>query len=145
MKLSYRYDAQGQLTREDNAYANATYTFTYDGYGNILSKNTYAYTLPDTELPETAVSTNTYSYENTNWSDQLTKYNGVTITYDEIGNSLSYNSGTTYTFTWQGRQLMRVESGENSYSYIYNSNGVHIKKVENYIVHNYTVGGIKIL
>ena len=145
LKLSYQYDGQGQLIREDNAYANESYAFTYDGYGNILSKATYGYTIPDTEFPETATSTNVYSYENTNWPDQLTQYNGTAITYDEIGNPLSYNNGTAYTFTWQGRQLMSAASGENSYTYTYNSNGVRVQKTVNGVVHNYTVDGIKVL
>ena len=33
-----------QLTRENNAYANKTYVYTYDKNGNILTKKTYAYT-----------------------------------------------------------------------------------------------------
>lgn len=145
LKLSYQYDGQGQLVREDNVYANATYAFTYDGYGNILSKSTYGYMAPDTELPTTAVSTNTYSYGNVNWSDQLTEYNGVTITYDEIGNPLSYYNGKNYTFTWEGRQLATVTDGTNSYSYMYNSYGVRVEKVANSVVHKYTIDGTKIL
>ena len=145
LKLSYQYDGQGQLIREDNAYANESYAFTYDGYGNILSKATYGYTIPDTALPTSAVSTNTYSYDNANWPDQLTQYNGTAITYDEIGNPLNYYNGENFTFTWEGRQLVGAVSGENSYTYTYNSNGVRVQKTVNGVVHNYTVDGIKVL
>lgn len=38
-----------------------------------------------------------------NWKDKLTSYDGKAITYDEIGNPLSYRN---MTMTWQnGRQL----------------------------------------
>ena len=40
------------------------------------------------------------------WGDLLTSYNGVAITYDEIGNPLSYYNGENYTFTWNGRRLV---------------------------------------
>ena len=39
--------------------------------------------------------------------DLLTSYNGNEITYDEMGNPLSYYSGwRRYTFTWEGRNLI---------------------------------------
>ena len=63
-----------------------TWVQTYDQGGNILSKKAY----PFTEGPvETAVHTDTYTYSNASWKDQLTAYNGVPITYDVIGNPLS--------------------------------------------------------
>ncbi|HAN20651.1 MAG TPA: hypothetical protein DCP51_03085 [Clostridiales bacterium] len=37
-KQSFTYDKLGQLTQEDNAYANQTYTYTYDAAGNITGK-----------------------------------------------------------------------------------------------------------
>ena len=145
LKLSYQYDGLGQLVREDNAYANATYAFTYDGYGNILSKSTYGYTLPDVDLPTSAVSTNTYSYGNENWPDQLTEYNGTDITYDAIGNPLNYYNGENYAFTWEGRQLVGATDGTNTYAYTYNSNGIRVEKVANSVVHKYTIDETKIL
>ena len=38
------YDDAFQLIRENNKYANETYVYEYDRYGNITSKKTYAYT-----------------------------------------------------------------------------------------------------
>ena len=31
-----------------------------------------------------------YEYDNADWGDQLTSWNGESITYDAIGNPLSY-------------------------------------------------------
>ena len=53
----------------------------------------------------TVQSTHTYGYATDSWKDRLTSYNGQTITYDSIGNPLTYNNGSAYTFTWEGRQM----------------------------------------
>ena len=64
----------------------------------------------------------TYTYADTlGWGDLLTQYNGQTITYDEIGNPLTYRDGMT--MEWQnGRELLMCEysSGYSTYKYGYN-------------------------
>ena len=85
----YAYDELGQLIREDNKDANKSYTYTYDSRGNILEKKTYAFTLGTLG---TVQSTHTYGYATDSWKDRLTSYNGQTITYDAIGNPLTYNT-----------------------------------------------------
>lgn len=46
------------------------------------------------------------------WNDRLIGYNGVDITYDAMGNPLSYYNGSSYTFTWtQGRRLATAVKG----------------------------------
>ncbi len=143
LKASYVYDALGQLTRENNAYANKTYVFTYDNYGNILSKAEYAYTTGTLGTPS---STKTYTYGDSLWKDKLTAYNGVSITYDAMGNPLNYNNGDSYTFTWKnGRELATLSTGTTSVSYNYNADSVRIKKTVNGVVHEYVVDGYKIL
>ena len=142
-KASYEYDTLGQLTRENNAYANKTYVFTYDNYGNILSKAEYAYTTGTLGTPS---SIKTYTYGDSLWKDKLTAYNGVSITYDDIGNPLSYNNGSSYTFTWKnGRELATLSTGTTSVTYNYNADSVRIKKTVNGVVHEYVVDGYKIL
>ena len=84
----YAYDELGQLIREDNKDANKSYTYTYDSRGNILEKKTYAFTLGTLG---TAQKTDSYGYATDSWKDRLTSYNGQTITYDAIGNPLTYN------------------------------------------------------
>ncbi len=71
-----------------------------------------------------------YSYNDTNWKDKLTSYNGQTITYDEIGNPLKYRDGIT--MTWKnGRQLSTLKNGSDSISYSYDSDSVRISKTVN--------------
>ena len=52
------------------------------------------------------ISSDTYQYENTNWEDQLTKFNSQEITYDGIGNSLSF--GSNITLDWINGRVYRV-------------------------------------
>lgn len=100
LKATYHYDELNQLIREDNVELNKTITYTYDQGGNITAKTEYPYTTGELG---TGTSTINYSYTNTNWKDQLTSYNGQAITYDAIGNPLTYNGNT---YTWQnGREL----------------------------------------
>ena len=57
-----------------------------------------------------------YAYTNTNWKDRLTEYNGQAITYDRIGNPLTYRDGMTMTWK-RGRQLTTLQTAENSIQY----------------------------
>ena len=66
-------------------------------------------------------------------TDKLTAYNGQAITYDAIGNPLSYRDGIA--MTWKnGRQLDTFTDGTNNVSYSYDSNSVRVSK---------TVDGVK--
>ena len=134
----YVYDSMGQLTRENNQLLGKTYTYAYDNAGNILSKKEYSYT---TGLLGTAVNTYTYTYGT---DDKVISINGNSITYDAIGNPLSYYNG--YQFTWQkGRQLSSATRGSNSISYKYNSDGIRIEKTVDGKLHEYFLDGTTIL
>ena len=79
-------------------------------------------------------------------TDNLTSYRGQTITYDEIGNPLSYYNGSTYTFTWKnGRQLATAVKGSNILSFDYNEDGIRTSKVVNGVEHVYYLNGSQIL
>lgn len=123
---SYVYDGLGRLVRENDEDRNVTICYNYDSNGNILSKVEYPYS---TGALGNVSGTKTYTYSGS-WGDQLLTYNGgSTITYDQIGNPLSYNG---YTFTWQkGRQLATANDGTNSYSFIYNADGLRTWKTKN--------------
>ena len=71
-----------------------------------------------------------------NWGDKLTRYNGETITYDEIGNPLSYRDGMEMTWL-NGRKLTTLQSGNDSISYKYDSNGVRTSKTVNGVGYTY--------
>ena len=121
----YYYDEIGQLIRENNKKENKTIVYTYDVGGNITSKKEYAYTEGNIE-GATVQKTITYTYGNTNWKDQLTNYNGKAITYDAIGNPLTYDG---QTYTWQnGRELGKIQKGSNVIEYKYNESGIRTSK-----------------
>ena len=131
----YAYDELGQLIREDNKDANKSYTYTYDSRGNILEKKTYAFTLGTLG---TAQKTDSYGYATDSWKDRLTSYNGQTITYDAIGNPLTYNNGSAYTFTWEGRQMQTATKGNTTWTYTYNADGLRTGKTNGTTTYTYT-------
>ena len=60
----------------------------------------------------------------------LTSFNGQAITYDEIGNPLTYRDG--YAFTWQyGRRLSSISHNGDSISYTYDPDGIRTSKTVN--------------
>ena len=125
----YQYDGLGQLTREDNKEQEKTITYEYDTGGNILNKNEYIYTEGDITTQPTKVIE--YIYNNANWKDQLTRYNGKEITYDPIGNPLTYDGNT---YTWQnGRELAGIQNTEKglNISYKYTDDGIRTEKTVN--------------
>ena len=59
----------------------------------------------------------------------MTSYDGQSITYDAIGNPLSYYNGQRYTMTWSnGRQLDSTNVGGMNLSYSYNADGQRTSK-----------------
>ena len=93
LSFTYTYDAANQLIRENLYYGsgnanNATYTYEYDDWGNILTKKKYIYTTGT--LHGVGLSTTIYSYTDSQWGDLLTSLGGQTITYDAMGNPTSY-------------------------------------------------------
>ena len=67
----------------------------------------------------------TTRFGDTNWKDKLTSYDGSPITYDEIGNPLSYRGSN---FVWDGRQLTQATKGNESMAYVYGVNGMRLQK-----------------
>ena len=138
LKATYHYDELNQLIREDNLYLNKSISYSYDTGGNILSVSEYAYTTG--ELGEVA-AVKTYGYEDVNWKDKLTSYNGQSITYDAIGNPLQYRDGMN--LTWQnGRQLASIN---DNITYQYNDGSIRTQKTVNGVTTNYYLNGSTIL
>ena len=131
----YVYDNLSQLIREDNGKLGKTYTYTYDNAGNITSKKTYALTAASA-TPTNPTATQTYGYTDEDWGDLLTSRNGVTVTYDSLGNPMHYNR---FDLIWEGRKLVRAISddaedyGYNDLEYEYNDDGLLIGKTELYL------------
>lgn len=139
---TYYYDELNQLVREDNENLNKTITYTYDLGGNVTTKKEYSYTTGELG---TAKNTITYEYEDQIWKDKLTSYNGKIITYDAMGNPLTY-AGNTYT--WQnGRELKSItnEEQELSINYKYNDEGIRTEKTVNGVTTEYYLEGTKVI
>ena len=130
----FAYDELNQLVRADDLVKNCTEVYTYDNGGNILSVTTYPLTWGSLD-GVTATKTVNYGYDDTNWRDKLTSYDGQAITYDEIGNPLSYRG---YALTWQnGRQLATLSGNGITASYTYDVDGLRTSKTVNGVKHEY--------
>ena len=130
----FAYDELNQLVRADDLVKNCTEVYTYDNGGNILSVTTYPLTWGSLD-GITATKTVNYGYDDTNWKDKLTSYDGQAITYDEIGNPLSYRD---YTLTWEnGRQLATLNGNGITASYTYDVAGLRTSKTVNGVKHEY--------
>jgi len=139
-KVRYTYDELSQLIREDNRWLDKTIVYTYDAGGNLTSKEEYAYT---TGSVGTAENSKSYAYRATGWKDQLTAYDGQSITYDTMGNPLSYRG---MQMTWQkGRELKGVEKDGTSVTYAYNQEGIRIRKMVGDTETRYYLNGSKIV
>ena len=153
-KYTYEYDRQNCLVRENDYIAassarSQTVTYTYARSGNITSKKKYAYTegsldgltyretvygyAPDIDDPLTM------EYADV-WNDLMVSYGGLSITYDVIGNPLTYG---TYSYTWNGRQLESIYqvSPYVNTTYKYNDEGIRTEKIDNGVRHEYSVSG----
>ena len=129
----YEYDEFNQLITSCDYINQKQYRYDYDEAGNILTE-TVSRIGAHGQLYDSRV--NTYGYDDSNWGDKLTSYNGETITYDEIGNPLSYRDGMTMTWL-NGRKLTTLQSGNDSISYKYDSNGVRTSKTVNGVEYTY--------
>ncbi|MBS3990618.1 MAG: hypothetical protein KGZ51_00970, partial [Erysipelothrix sp.] len=136
--IQYVYNELNEVVRENNQRDHKSFVYHYDLGGNLLSKVEYAYT---TATLGTPISTISYVYTNTNWKDQLTSFNGKVITYDAIGNPLTYD-GTTYS--WQGRQLVSSSKAGLNINYIYNDAGIRTSKSVNGVTTSYRLSGDKV-
>ncbi|CDM67294.1 Hypothetical protein CM240_0115 [Clostridium bornimense] len=134
--IKYYYNELNEVVREDNQTLNKTITYSYDQGGNILNKVEYPYT---TGNLGTASKTVGYTYGDSNWKDKLTAFNGKEITYDEIGNPLTYDG---YKFTWEmGRQLKSISGNGKEISYKYNDSGIRTEKTVNGVTTKYYLSG----
>ena len=136
----YSYDNMGQLIREDNPYSQKTCVYAYDSCGNILSRTEYGYT--DDENPAGGTVA-VYEYNNAAWGDQLTAWNGESITYDAIGNPLLYR-GRSLTWT-QGRRLAGITAEGLNVTYTYDESGTRTGKTVNGVSTQYYINGSQIL
>ncbi len=119
--VDYTYDALSRLVEEDivdPVYGNQTISYTYDAFGNRLTKTEPA-----------GVTTNTYDANN-----RLLSANGpaglVTYTYDANGNTVQESVGGTnadYSYDYENR-LTSVQIGSDLTTYGYDADGMRVLK-----------------
>ena len=127
LQYHYGYDMMNQLVSVNDKLNGKVYNYTYDAGGNLIS---------ETVTDSNGTTSNAYEYNNSNWGDVLTSYNGQNITYDEIGNPLTYRDGMS--MTWKnGRQLATLTNGDTSISYGYDSGSVRTTKTVNGVKYTY--------
>ena len=129
---AYTYNSFNMLTCYTDADGN-TYTYGYSSGKNISETGKYL-----------------LFYTDDVWLDRVTcitddasgKVFG--ITYDGIGNTLSYRDGMS--FTWKnGRQLATFTQGQTSASYDYNESGIRNKKTVNGVTTTFQLAGSMIV
>jgi RHS repeat-associated protein len=115
---AFAYNSLDQLQSE--VIGNDTYSYAYDAGGNITS------------VSKNGVVQKTFTYGNSQWKDQMTKYGSENISYDSIGNMTRYGD---VRYSWTRAHLLSwyQEYGHPSANYLYNIRGERFKK---------TVGGI---
>ena len=79
------------------------------------------------------------------WGDVMSSFGGVAITYDEIGNPLSYYNGVNYIFSWTGTELTDAVKGSTSYSFTYNDEGIRTSKTKNGVTTTYYLSGSQVV
>jgi len=141
LKATYTYDEISQLVREDNAWENKTIVYVYDAGSNITGRQEYPYT---TGGLGSMVNEVVYQYNDAQWKDKLTSFNGEEITYDAIGNPLTYRD--QMQMTWgKGRQLATLKSGSLNMEFAYDTGGNRIKKTVNEVTTQYYLNGSNIM
>ena len=135
LEFEYRYDKYGRLISAEDYPGGYVWTYTYDDGGNITQRGLTDYY--NNKNPNSILAT--YTYDNTDWPDLLTAFNGKSITYDAIGNPLSDG---TWTYAWQhGRQLASMSKSGSSITYGYNADGKRISKTVNGTTYNFSYLG----
>ena len=139
---TYAYDGIGQLTRVNDPNDTAggssgtTWVYEYDRGGNILAKKCYAYT---TGALGTCLQAIPYAYGDSVWKDKVTSFNGITFSYDAIGNLTSDGS---FTYGWSaGRLLTSMTNANTAITYDYDQSGMRVRKNVNGVATNYTYNG----
>lgn len=127
--ICYTYDEAGHLTTEVNVITRTGVNFVYDKGGNVVeiipfSRGRYG-------------QSHTFTYGDPNWKDLLTAYNGNEITYDEIGNPLTYYNGTEFKWTMGCRLKSAVRSDGIKIKCTYNADGLRTSKTINNVKFDY--------
>ncbi len=128
----YYYDGLNRLIRFDSSELNHTYTYSFDDRNNIISKGIHDYTNDDLLLNSEYID---YNYDNDN---KLISYDNNEISYDSSLRPINYKGNT---LLWDNNKL--IQYGNNNYLYDYN--GLRIKKILENEEIEYVRDGTKLL
>ncbi len=128
---NYGYDSLGQLVTEE--IAGKVTQYTYDTFGNLRFKT------EEDSMTECL-------YENDQWPDLLTSYNGHSIFYDEIGNPVKWFDGSEMVWA-SGKQLKLIINHQTGkeLEFTYNCTGQRLSKFDGNYLHEYVWQGDKLL
>lgn len=130
----YTYDELNQLVWYADTRTGHYIRIVYDNYGNIQKMESYS--LGTNWAPVKLLETRTYSYDDTNWKDKLTEFDGDSITYDKNGNPLTYRDDMI--FEWEnGRILKNINTSDKAIQMSYDSNGMRTQKSVDGVKTNY--------
>ncbi len=106
---TYTYDTAGNITKVVDG---GTTNYIYDTLGRLVREDN-----------QPLDKTYTYAYDNS-WTDQLTSYDGSSITYDDYGNSAAYLYGAMSCT--RGRLLYSYKPSGATYdvNMWYNTDGI---------------------
>ncbi|MBQ2694675.1 MAG: RHS repeat-associated core domain-containing protein [Clostridia bacterium] len=126
LKAEYEYDALNRLITEFDYSVNIYASYVYNGYGNMLCKSD-------------ALDTVEFEYDSPSSGNAVSKYGDYTMTYDEIGNPISYKG---YSMAWtKAKQLASVSGNGITMSFKYDSNGIRTLKRVNGVDTEFTYAG----
>ena len=133
LQESYEYDALNQLKKV--TFADGTY-YAYDYYDNGNLKQ-----IVTGNASGVQEVLHTYAYDDEVWHDQLTALDGESISYDSLGNPLTYYDGATLSWT-NGNLPATITRNENTVVFGYAADGTRTTKTVNGITTTYYyVGG----
>ncbi len=126
--VDYVYDNLYRLTQEaitDPINGNETISYTYDAFGNRLTKSDSSGTV-------------TYAYDA---NDRLLTEGSNSYTYDNNGNTVSKTDGidtTTYTYDYENR-LIAVQTPSSQLGYAYDPDGIRVSSAVDGVVTDYLI------
>lgn len=131
-KYQYQYDDNNRLSHTYEIETGINKSYTYNNQGLLLNVVT---TKGPSRLSQVSMT-----YDGV----KIISYDGNPITYDDLGNPLTYYNGTQ--FTWQmGRQLASAKLSDGTQiSYKYNADGLRTEKTIGNKTTSYTLVGSKI-
>ena len=151
VSTKYYYDFMERLMKyaESGTDYSHSVAYTYDLMNNLTGvvetingtefTSTYGYNTGELGSPTSVVQ---YSYGDSDWGDLVTQIGSNAITYDEIGNMLTFGARS---FTWEhGRQLASQTINGSTWTYTYNVDGMRTKRTNQETVYTYEYNGSRL-